>query len=90
VVESSRLFLSFASRPQMSVDGRYALLVAGGFLAVRCDRHVQGGVIESAMTRSRPKSASRVAPKRPDGEPSLFASTNALVAKASHLPWRMP
>ena len=38
----------------MAACGRDAVLVAGGFMAVRCDRPVQGGMIESARTRPRP------------------------------------
>ena len=38
----------------VSGRGRDAVLVAGGFMAVQCDRPVQGGMIESARTRPRP------------------------------------
>jgi len=31
------------------------MFVAGGIMAVRCDRQVEGDVIESARTRSRPE-----------------------------------
>jgi hypothetical protein len=40
----------------MPACGRDAVLVAGGFMAVRCDRPVQGAMIESARTR-HPKRA---------------------------------
>jgi hypothetical protein len=36
-------------------------MVAGGFMAVRCVRQVQGGMIDSARTRPRPKADSRPA-----------------------------
>jgi hypothetical protein len=64
--------VGIASSCRASAIGRDAMLVAGGFMAARCDRQVQGDMIESARTRTRPKPASRVAPKRPDCEPSLF------------------
>jgi hypothetical protein len=42
-------------RDTTAPSGRDAVLVAGSFMAVRCGRPVQGGVIKSARTRPRPK-----------------------------------
>lgn len=49
--------------PPFSGDGagRSEAVLAGGFLAVRCDRPVQGRVIESARSRPRPQAVERVA-----------------------------
>ena len=43
-----------------------------GCMASQFDRQVYGIEIELVETRRRPKPALRVAPKQPDGEPSLF------------------
>jgi hypothetical protein len=58
------------------------------------DWQVYGIEIEFAWTRRRPKPARRVAPKQPDGEPSLFlfrvyeAAGRDLTHSAKTGPWR--
>ena len=62
--------------------------------AVCFDWQVYGIEIEFAWTRRRPKPARRVAPKQPDGEPSLFlfrvyeAAGRDLTHSAKTGPWR--
>ena len=47
--------------------GRYAMLAAGAFMAVRCDRLAQGGVIESEL-RARVDKVNVQLPLGPESE----------------------
>ena len=51
---AASLELPLGSPDPRAVHGRDAMLVAGGFMAARFDRQVQGNMIESARTRTRP------------------------------------
>ena len=56
----------------MARTGRALAAMTGGCLAMQLGCQQSGGKFEQLAVAARPKPADRVAPKRPDGEPSLF------------------
>jgi hypothetical protein len=42
------------------------------YMAAQFDQQVSGSEFSGLAVRTRPKPASRAAPKQPDGEPSIF------------------
>ena len=75
---AASLELPLGSPDPRAVHGRDAMLVAGGFMAARCDRQVQGDMIESARIRSRPIAAGRPQSKQTFATSPLRSLTRAL------------